>query len=164
MQLPGPNVSLPDHKINTIREALRNNTSQSTSTSSNKFQIDFDNHNQKDFMNLLKSSASSVSDWENSEINNQLFTEFYEKTENEAYLKMQEFREKLPAFNHKEEILQAIEKHQVVLIEGNTGCGKTTQVVQYILDEALVNLKASRTRILCTQPRRIAGEKKVKIS
>lgn len=75
---------------------------------------------------------------------------------------MQVIRQNLPAYNHKDEILEAIAMHQVVLIEGNTGCGKTTQVVQYILDSAMETLKGSKTRILCTQPRRIAGKFAVK--
>lgn len=121
------------------------------------FQNDFDYHNRKDFMELLKTSASSVSDWDHSELNEELLREFIDKANCEAFLKMQESRENLPAHQHKEEILEAIKKHQVVLIEGNTGCGKTTQVVQYILDDALINLNACKTRIICTQPRRIAG-------
>lgn len=71
---------------------------------------------------------------------------------------MLEFRQKLPAFGKKDEIIDAVTNNQVILIEGNTGCGKTTQVAQYILDDALVNKKGSSTRILCTQPRRIAGK------
>lgn len=73
---------------------------------------------------------------------------------------MLEFRQKLPAHKHKGEIVSLIEKNQVVLVEGHTGCGKTTQVPQFILDDALMNNKGSNTRILCTQPRRIAGELK----
>lgn len=71
---------------------------------------------------------------------------------------MLENRQKLPAYQKKDEIVDLIRKHQVILIEGNTGCGKTTQVAQYILDDALINKTGNSTRILCTQPRRIAGE------
>lgn len=134
-----------------------------SSSSSTHFQDDFERHNRKDFMELLKATSSSVVDWENPELNKQLLKGFSDKWDCERYLKMQELREKLPAYQHKEEILEAIEKNQVVLIEGNTGCGKTTQVVQYILDDALINSKASKTRILCTQPRRIAGNTREKI-
>lgn len=43
------------------------------------------------------------------------------------------------------------------MINGFTGCGKTTQVAQFILDEAIVNDNGSVCNILCTQPRRISA-------
>lgn len=46
-------------------------------------------------------------------------------------------------------------ENQVLLISGETGSGKTTQIPQYILDHAWEN--GQSCRILCTQPRRIAA-------
>lgn len=64
-------------------------------------------------------------------------------------------REALPSFEFRSQILEAINTNQVVIIEGETGCGKTTQVGQYILEEATEkNLPCS---IVCTQPRRISA-------
>jgi len=40
----------------------------------------------------------------------------------------QEFRQKLPSWQKQDEILQIIRENQVVVISGETGCGKTTQV------------------------------------
>lgn len=111
-----------------------------------------------DFLELLVKNVESKVQWENAETDERFYDEFIDKALLEEYIEMLEFRKNLPAYKHKDEILEAIEKHQVVLIEGNTGCGKTTQVAQYILDEALINQNGSKTRILCTQPRRIAGE------
>ena len=37
------------------------------------------------------------------------------------------------------------------------GCGKTTQIPQYILDNHILNLEGSTCRIVCTQPRRISA-------
>jgi HrpA-like RNA helicase len=33
--------------------------------------------------------------------------------------------------------LDAISRHQVVIVAGETGCGKTTQLPQFILDDAI---------------------------
>lgn len=65
----------------------------------------------------------------------------------------------LPIAKQKEEICRHIRDHQVVLIQGETGCGKTTQVPQYILEMALSLKRESRraVRIVVTQPRRIAA-------
>jgi ATP-dependent RNA helicase DHX36 len=109
-------------------------------------------------MHLLKSSAASVPvECEASDVDEKLLDEFLEKSMSEEYVDMLETRQKLPAYQKKQEIIDLIEKNQLILVEGNTGCGKTTQVAQYILDDALMNKKGSTTRILCTQPRRIAG-------
>ncbi|XP_054743401.1 probable ATP-dependent RNA helicase spindle-E [Anastrepha obliqua] len=63
--------------------------------------------------------------------------------------------ESLPIHDNKDQILNAIRKNPVVVLEGDTGCGKTTQVPQYILDEAYEN--RDYCKIVCTQPRRIAA-------
>ena len=57
----------------------------------------------------------------------------------------------LPIFKEKEEILEQIQKNRIIIVSGNTGCGKSTQVPQFIFD----NFKNSK--ILITQPRRIAA-------
>eukprot|EP00434_Breviolum_minutum_P035541 symbB.v1.2.031464.t1/scaffold3639.1/size85583/3 len=76
---------------------------------------------------------------------------------------------KLPIAQHKEEITRLIKDNQIVLIQGETGCGKTTQVPQYILEAALQAQDEARqpkaqnadlkrpVRIVVTQPRRIAA-------
>jgi hypothetical protein len=52
------------------------------------------------------------------------------------------------------QILQTVEENQVTLIVGETGCGKTTQVPQYILESHWAVGK--RCRIICSQPRRLS--------
>lgn len=42
---------------------------------------------------------------------------------------------KLPIWNYKDTILELIRKNFVTLIIGDTGCGKSTQIPQYILDD-----------------------------
>ncbi|XP_017083784.2 probable ATP-dependent RNA helicase spindle-E [Drosophila eugracilis] len=61
----------------------------------------------------------------------------------------------LPIYAKREEILAAVKAHPVVILKGETGCGKTTQVPQYILDEAVKS--GQYCNIVVTQPRRIAA-------
>ena len=77
---------------------------------------------------------------------------------------MQEFRRNLPAWGSRIRILETLKRCQVVVISGMTGCGKSTQVPQYILDEWLQSAKKgngkgapSHCNIVCTQPRRISA-------
>lgn len=64
-------------------------------------------------------------------------------------------REALPVLEHRSKILQAIQRHQVIIVEGETGCGKTTQVAQYIVEDAAEARKPCS--VVCTQPRRISA-------
>lgn len=60
-------------------------------------------------------------------------------------------RSQLPVKNFKEQIMSTIHKNPVVIIRGATGCGKTTQVPQYILDEFVQAGRASECNIIVTQ-------------
>ncbi|XP_043942704.1 ATP-dependent RNA helicase A [Protopterus annectens] len=66
-------------------------------------------------------------------------------------------RDQLPVKRFEEEILDAIAHSSVIIIRGATGCGKTTQVPQYILDEYIRNGRAAECNIVVTQPRRISA-------
>ncbi|XP_019491100.1 PREDICTED: ATP-dependent RNA helicase A isoform X2 [Hipposideros armiger] len=66
-------------------------------------------------------------------------------------------RESLPVKKFENEILEAISHNSVVIIRGATGCGKTTQVPQFILDEFIQNDRAAECNIVVTQPRRISA-------
>ncbi|XP_058070140.1 DExH-box ATP-dependent RNA helicase DExH1 isoform X3 [Magnolia sinica] len=70
---------------------------------------------------------------------------------------MQSFREQLPAYKVKAEFLKAVAENQVHVVSGETGCGKTTQLPQFILDEEISCLRGAECNIICTQPRRISA-------
>ncbi|KAJ3140257.1 ATPdependent RNA helicase [Geranomyces variabilis] len=74
-----------------------------------------------------------------------------------AVLRMLAQRTTLPAWKYKDQILDAVEKHRVVVVEGETGCGKTTQVPQFILDRFIETQRGAECKILVTQPRRISA-------
>ncbi len=59
----------------------------------------------------------------------------------------------LPIAAHRTEILQAIERHAVIIVAGETGSGKSTQLPQYCLTEG----RGIAGRIAHTQPRRLAA-------
>lgn len=66
-------------------------------------------------------------------------------------------RTSLPVFAKKNEIMAAINDNPVVIIRGNTGCGKTTQVCQFILDDYIGSGQGAYCSIAVTQPRRISA-------
>ena len=60
----------------------------------------------------------------------------------------------LPVHGIRSRLIEALTTHRVVVVEGPTGCGKTTQVPQMLADSALVPVGM---RVGVTQPRRIAA-------
>lgn len=65
------------------------------------------------------------------------------------------FRQSLPVHERHEEIIHVIRESRVVLVVGETGSGKTTQIPQFLLDDC--SRKGEPCRIFCTQPRRLAA-------
>ncbi|XP_031118889.1 pre-mRNA-splicing factor ATP-dependent RNA helicase DEAH1-like isoform X3 [Ipomoea triloba] len=70
-----------------------------------------------------------------------------------AFEKLQADRKTLPIYPYRDELLQAINDHQVLVIVGETGSGKTTQIPQYLHEAGYTK----RGMVGCTQPRRVAA-------
>ena len=93
---------------------------------------------------------------------------------------IQESRKTLPIYRFREDLMNAIREHQVLIIEGETGSGKTTQLTQYLYEEGFCEAevdededdeddneidlpgvkkkpKTKKMMIGCTQPRRVAA-------
>jgi len=64
-----------------------------------------------------------------------------------------DYPEELPISQRREEILAAIRRHPVIVLTGETGSGKTTQIPKMCLEAGL----GAKGRIACTQPRRVAA-------
>src|SRR5210317_1364237 len=71
-----------------------------------------------------------------------------------AALPQPAYAEDLPITAHRAEILEAIGAHQVVILAGETGSGKTTQLPKLCLEAG----RGTRGLVACTQPRRIAAQ------
>lgn len=72
-----------------------------------------------------------------------------------TYQQMLLARTNLPMYNAKTEALSTIEKHQVSIVVGDTGSGKSTQVPQFVLEHELS--QGRHCKIYCTEPRRISA-------
>uniref|UniRef100_A0A6Q2Y7W3 RNA helicase n=1 Tax=Esox lucius TaxID=8010 RepID=A0A6Q2Y7W3_ESOLU len=64
----------------------------------------------------------------------------------------------LPVFQHRSRVMEALRRHRVVVVAGETGSGKSTQIPQFILEELLAGgAVAQPCNIVVTQPRRISA-------
>ncbi|KAF2759957.1 ATP-dependent RNA helicase A [Pseudovirgaria hyperparasitica] len=77
------------------------------------------------------------------------------KISTSTYQRMLLGRMQLPMYQFKHAALSAIENHQVIILCGETGCGKSTQLPAYILEHQLSNGRPCK--IYCTEPRRISA-------
>eukprot|EP01064_Diplonema_japonicum_P015968 TRINITY_DN2400_c3_g1_i1.p1 TRINITY_DN2400_c3_g1~~TRINITY_DN2400_c3_g1_i1.p1 ORF type:complete len:1044 (+),score=270.42 TRINITY_DN2400_c3_g1_i1:282-3134(+) len=63
----------------------------------------------------------------------------------------------LPVHDIKQHFLNTIKKTSCAIVSGETGCGKTTQIPRFILEDAVHTAGASSVNIVCCQPRRISA-------
>lgn len=64
----------------------------------------------------------------------------------------------LPIYPYRSNLINSINSYSVIIIQGQTGCGKTTQVPMYIMEDAILEKSQDRAPVIyVTQPRRIAA-------
>lgn len=120
-------------KLNKEKELDRFNTILKNNQTNNSFY----NVNNKNYLDYLESN----------------YIKNVEKLKkNKNYQENIKIRNTLPAASYRETICNLINDNQIILISGETGCGKSTQVPQFILED--YNL-GKHAKILMTQPRRL---------
>ncbi|KAG9131678.1 hypothetical protein Leryth_009422 [Lithospermum erythrorhizon] len=128
--------------------------------------VSVDNLPSTSYLSSIKSSTSSeiarealtsVTSINKKKISHELKRKQEEKRESVSVKAMLLFREKLPAYKMRSEFLEAVASNQVLVVSGETGCGKTTQLPQFILEEQISYLRGADCSIICTQPRRISA-------
>jgi pre-mRNA-splicing factor ATP-dependent RNA helicase DHX15/PRP43 len=97
-----------------------------------------------------KTTAAQAEALENARVN--FFTN---KPFSQRYKDILEKRRKLPVHKQRHEFLELIHKNQILVLVGETGSGKTTQIPQFLLFDEQPQLKGRM--IACTQPRRVAA-------
>uniref|UniRef100_A0A8C7II63 DEAH (Asp-Glu-Ala-His) box polypeptide 34 n=1 Tax=Oncorhynchus kisutch TaxID=8019 RepID=A0A8C7II63_ONCKI len=77
------------------------------------------------------------------------FLDFSQRQSFGKLAKLRTEQKALPIFQYRDRIVELVRANPVVVVAGDTGCGKSTQVPQYLLSSGF-------SHIACTQPRRIA--------
>ena len=76
------------------------------------------------------------------------------KQYSDRYFEILDARRKLPAFESKHKLIGLLEDYQVVILVGETGSGKTTQIQQFLVQSGICGKNRG---VDCTQPRRVAA-------
>lgn len=106
-----------------------------------KRKIDLDSSSCQEEKKSLIDDHSEINPW-----NDQPFSK--------RYYEILKQRHKLPVFEFKYDLQKLVKENQVIVIEGETGSGKTTQIPQFLLP---LLAKKGESAIACTQPRRVAA-------
>ncbi|KAJ8451442.1 hypothetical protein Cgig2_017833 [Carnegiea gigantea] len=103
----------------------------------------------EDQIDFIKASVM-----EGDKFEDEMSTESLEESNAKSALeKLKEERKTLPIYPYRDELLKAVRDHQVLIIVGETGSGKTTQIPQYLHEDGYTKVG----KIGCTQPRRVAA-------
>ena len=78
------------------------------------------------------------------------------------YYELLRSRKKLPVYEYLDAIESKLTRHQVIVVEGETGSGKTTQIPQFLVHCGFAHAQDAqqarqRRCVACTQPRRVAA-------
>ena len=95
-------------------------------------------------------TSGFIKEWKSSQANKRVNAEKDKKS-------LKEQRELLPVFSMKSELVESLRQNQFLVIVGETGSGKTTQIVQYLEEAGYTDFNGRRKLIGCTQPRRVAA-------
>lgn len=83
--------------------------------------------------------------------------QWLQRQETTAQKKMISQREKLPAWQVQERIVRTVRDNHVTIISGETGSGKSTQSIQFLLDDLYMKGLGDCANMIVTQPRRISA-------
>lgn len=97
---------------------------------------------------LVKQPDSDVPEWKRS-----VFGAGANKLGQVMSKSIQEQRQSLPIYLVRDQLLKAIHDYNILIVVGETGSGKTTQLTQYLAEAGYTE----KGRIGCTQPRRVAA-------
>lgn len=79
---------------------------------------------------------------------------FTNRAYSQQYRDILETRKSLPVFDARDDFLRLVQEHQTVILVGETGSGKTTQIPQFLVEAGYGNRDFC---VACTQPRRVAA-------
>lgn len=124
-------------------------SSSSSSDRKRKLDLNFDSSSNND-IDIATQKKASLSARQSSETNpwtGRLYTPRYHS--------ILQTRLALPVYKFQSQLLDAVAQNQIVVVEGETGSGKTTQIPQFLVESGYATPGSSC--VACTQPRRVAA-------
>ncbi|XP_015580752.1 DExH-box ATP-dependent RNA helicase DExH7, chloroplastic isoform X1 [Ricinus communis] len=152
--------TVDDRRAGFVDWLLNADESTATNHATNRLSETAQNSQVEETKNLSDAVAVPVTQGENytTDVENSYLRQEQEKKKNVLkYREILKTRGALPIAGLKNEILQMLKENNCLVVCGETGSGKTTQVPQFILDDMIESGRGGQCNIICTQPRRIAA-------
>lgn len=138
--------------------AIFKNPGRLTDVSSGLSAADHQTTSKEGYRRAMKKQSRYPINWTpGTQISQRMLTQWESKQNSAAQQKMMKTRQGLPAWRLREEIVHTVNRSKVTIISGETGSGKSTQSVQFILDDMIQKEIGGAANIICTQPRRISA-------
>ncbi|XP_021768695.1 probable pre-mRNA-splicing factor ATP-dependent RNA helicase DEAH2 isoform X1 [Chenopodium quinoa] len=108
---------------------------------------------------LPKSNGAAAPMMMNNGIANLSINRWNGRPYSQRFFDILEKRKSLPVWQQKEEFLKVLHTNQTIVLVGETGSGKTTQIPQFVLEAVELESSDKRKKMMvgCTQPRRVAA-------
>lgn len=120
---------------------------QQTEESEKDYEYVFDKSNMINYI-------PDIPEDEMKELENRIELEEMIEQEENRIRTIDEVKKSLPVYEYRDDLLEAVSKYPVLIVVGETGSGKTTQLPQYLYESGYC--KGSKI-VGCTQPRRVAA-------
>ena len=115
-----------------------------------KRKINLDTDNSNDDVNMGMKHQATLDARQTSDIN-----PWTGRSYSQRYQSILQTRLKLPVYQFQKQMLEAVASNQIVVVEGETGSGKTTQIPQFLVEAGYAY--PGKSCVACTQPRRVAA-------
>ena len=149
-------ISTPKNNDKSKNRKINNSSNNSSSESQSEKEREKLKKNKSKKKENNSSSSSDTEVLKKTEpttniIKEEKINKFTGQVYSDDYYKLLKKRMNLPVWSSKKQILDLVEKNRIVIIQGETGSGKTTQIPQFLLEAGYYG------GIVCTQPRRVAA-------
>ncbi|EEB06986.1 ATP-dependent RNA/DNA helicase [Schizosaccharomyces japonicus yFS275] len=104
---------------------------------------------------MLSSSPAKVEEEKPFVLPDEVMECWKERLSSEAHANMLKIRDSLPIAAYRETILESLRDSNLLILSGETGCGKSTQLPAFLLEDAVQ--RGEHVRIFVTEPRRISA-------
>ncbi|CAK9299061.1 unnamed protein product [Gordionus sp. m RMFG-2023] len=115
----------------------------------------------KDFAEMARLAAANINQLITDPRKDNIINPYTNRAYSQRYQDLLKKRRTLPVWEYKDRFIETLDKNKILVLVGETGSGKTTQIPQWCLEylrgKRLTEMGPGKKGVACTQPRRVAA-------